>query len=102
MRARAVEVCRYGLLGWVIVFFGGVAVFGFIAVAASVSGIHSVSLSLGPVGLMSSWSNSNGYGFQTDWGVGAAAYLGALVGVALGLRNDRRRAGAQAPVAGRA
>jgi hypothetical protein len=85
-----IEVCRWGLLGWTLVFFGGVAFFGCVAIAAELVGLHSVSLSVGPVGLMSSWSGPSGYGFQTEWGVGAMAYAGGVVGVIVGLRNDRR------------
>jgi hypothetical protein len=77
MRARIIQVCRWGFLGWVIVMFGAVALFGSVAMAASWVGVHSTSLSVGPVGLMSSWSGPNGYGFQTEWGVGAISYAGA-------------------------
>ena len=92
MRARIIEVCRYGLLGWVIVFFGAVALFGSVAIVASWFGVHSISLSVGPVGLMSSWSGPSGYGFQTEWGVGASSYVGAVGGIIVGLRNDRTHA----------
>ncbi len=90
MTARVIEVCRWVLLGWVIVFFGGVALFGSVAMAASLLGVHSMTVSVGPVGLMSSWSGPSGYGFQTEWGVGAMSYAAGVVGLIAGLRNDRR------------
>jgi|GEM_PF-1367242 len=90
MRAMVIEVCRWGLLGWVLVFFGAVGLFGCVAIAASLAGVHSMSLSVGPVGLMSSWSGPSGYGFQTEWGVGAMSYAGGVVGIIVGLRSDRR------------
>ena len=89
MRARIIETCRCGLLGWVIVFFGAVALFGSVAIVASWFGVHSISLSVGPVALMSSWSGPSGYGFRTEWGVGAISYAAAGVGIVVGLRNDR-------------
>jgi hypothetical protein len=90
MRARVIQVCQCGLLGWVLVMFGAVAVLGWIGIVASWLGVHSVSLAIGPVGLMSAHSGADGYGFQTEWGVGAAAYVGAFIGILYGLRVDRR------------
>ena len=90
MRARTIQVCQCGLLGWVLVFFGGVAVAGGIAIVASLAGVQSMSLGIGPVGLMSAHSGPGGYGFQTEWGVGAVSYVGAFIGILYGLRNDRR------------
>lgn len=90
MRARIVEVCRCGLLGWVVVFFGCAAMAGCIGAVVSIAGVDSMSLSIGPVGLMSAHSGPDGYGFQTEWGVGAMSYAGGIVGILFGLRNDRR------------
>lgn len=91
MWARVIRVSRWGLLGWVLVFFGAVAIAGLIAIAASLAGVHSITLGVGPVGLMSAPSGTEGYGFQTEWGVGAMSYAGGIVGILFGLRNDRRQ-----------
>jgi hypothetical protein len=90
MRARVIQVCQCGFLGWVLVFFGAVAVLGWVGIVGSWLGMHSMSLGIGPIGLMSAHSGPDGYGFQTEWGVGAASYLGAFIGILFGLRNDRR------------
>ena len=90
MRARVVQVCQCGLLGWVLVMFGAVAVLGWVGIVASWLGMHSMSLGIGPVALMSTSSGPDGDGFQTEWGVGAASYVGAFIGILYGLRVDRR------------
>ena len=58
----------------------------------SVLDLHSVTLSLGPIPLMSAWSNSGGYGASSGWGLGAMCYIGAAVGVVLALRREAARA----------
>jgi len=63
---------------------------GCIGAVVSIAGVDSMSLSIGPVGLMSAHSGPDGYGFQTEWGVGAMSYAGGIVGILFGLRNDRR------------
>ena len=57
----------------------------------SVLDLHSVTLSLGPIPLMSAWSNSDGYGVSSGWGLGAMCYVGAAVGVVLALRRKPAR-----------
>jgi hypothetical protein len=42
--------------------------------------------------LMSAWSNSNGYGSSSGWGLGVMCYVGAAGGVFLALRRNPARA----------
>jgi hypothetical protein len=48
-----------------------------------VAGVSAVHFGIGPLPLMSFRNSSLGYSFQSEWGIGAFAYLGAAVGAGI-------------------
>ncbi|MGA3058300.1 MAG: hypothetical protein ABSE70_09765 [Candidatus Limnocylindrales bacterium] len=92
MNQRIISAAKGGVVGFL---FAGLVVICLtmtLGTVVSVLNLHSVTLSLGPIPLMSAWSDSNGYGASSGWGLGAMCYVGAAVGVVLALR--RKPAGA--------
>jgi hypothetical protein len=83
-----VDLAKWALLGYLLTFLvlvsGGVLLSS-IALAASVP---RLTLGIGPVPLMSFWSSSAGYGFQSEWGVGLLSCFGAVLGAVMALRRQ--------------
>jgi hypothetical protein len=97
MRARLIWLARGGFYGFLLVMLVGIAAASTIGMVVDLTHTSSFKLALGPLPLMSAWSDSNGgMGFQTEWGVGALAYVGAAVGVALAWRALPKRGNAPA------
>jgi hypothetical protein len=91
LRQRIISVAKGGVVGFL---FAGLVVICLtmtLGTLVSVLSLNSVTLSLGPIPLMSAWSNSNGYGSSSGWGLGAMCYVGTAVGVVLALRRNPAR-----------
>ena len=92
MKERAIAVVKGAAIGFALVFAASIAIAGTVQILAALANLHSVSVDAGPVPLLSAWSGPDGYGFETGWGVGALAYLGAVVGAVVAWRRERARA----------
>jgi hypothetical protein len=87
----ALELGKAAILSYLFVFVVGLAALLIVSGVAIVTGVSSLHVSLGPVPFMSTWNSASGYGFQSEWGLGASALVGAAVGLALGLRRRQMR-----------
>jgi hypothetical protein len=93
MSDRVITAAKGGVLGFLFVGLLVICLTMTLGTIVDVMNLHSVTLSLGPIPLMSAWSNHpNGYGSSSGWGLGAMCYVGAVVGVALALRKKPIRA----------
>lgn len=91
MRAQLMSLAKGGLYGFLTVLVVGFAVTVAIGVLVALTHTASVRLAVGPIPLMSAWSDSSGgFGFQTEWGLGTLACVGAAVGAALAWRAQRQ------------
>jgi hypothetical protein len=87
MNQRVISAAKGGIVGFLLVGLIVVCLTMTLGTIVSVLDLHSVTLSLGPIPLMSAWSGSGGYGASSGWGLGAMCYVGAAVGVVLALRS---------------
>ena len=85
---RAVQVTAADVGGYLLVFLLAVSAVVLASTVALVTGVSSLSVGIGPIPLMSFWQTSGSYGFQSEWGVGALAGLGGLVGAGIGIRRQ--------------
>lgn len=92
MKERAIGVAKGAAIGFALVFGAFIGIAGTVEMLAALANLHSVSVNAGPVPLMSAYSGPSGSGSQTEWGVGALAYVGAVVGAVLAWRGERARA----------
>jgi hypothetical protein len=92
LNQRIVSAAKGGVVGFLLVGLVVICLTMTLGTVVSVLSLNSVTLSLGPVPLMSAWSNSNGYGSSSGWGLGAMCYVGAAVGVFLALQRNPARA----------
>jgi hypothetical protein len=92
LNQRAISAAKGGIVGFLLAGLVVVSLMMSLGTIVSVLDLHSVALSLGPIPLMSAWSNSNGYGSSSGWGLGAMCYVGAALGVFLALRRNPARA----------
>jgi hypothetical protein len=90
---RAIQVAKAALYGYLFVFVVAVSAVVVASTVALVAGVSSLDVGIGPIPLMSFWNSGAGYGFQSQWGVGALACFGALAGAALGIRRQPHRVG---------
>jgi hypothetical protein len=88
---RAIPVAGYAVAGFLLVFMVAISGIVVVSLIALVSGASTVDIGLGPVPLMSFRNGAAGYGFQSGWGVGAMAYLGAIGGGILAVRRQTVR-----------
>jgi hypothetical protein len=83
MRDRVIQVVKAAVGGFVLVFLLGISVISVVSVIGLVAGASAIDLGIGPVPLMMFRHSSFGYSFQSEWGIGAFAYLGAAVGAGI-------------------
>jgi hypothetical protein len=91
LNQRVISAAKGGIVGFLLVGLIVVCLTMTLGTIVSVLDLHSVTLSLGPIPLMSAWSSSGGYGASSGWGLGAICYVGAVVGVVLALRRTPAR-----------
>lgn len=87
MNRQVVSAIKGGVIGFLFVGLIVVCLTMTLGTMVSMLSLHSATLSLGPIPLMSAWSDSNGYGSSSGWGLGALCYVGAAAGVVLALRR---------------
>jgi len=87
MNQRVISAAKGGVAGFLLTGLVVICLTMTLGTIVSVLDLHSVTLSLGPIPLMSAWSNSSGFGSSSGWGLGAMIYVGAVVGVVLALRR---------------
>lgn len=87
MNQRIISAVKGGVVGFLLVGLVVISLTMTLGTIVSVLDLHSATLSLGPIPLMSAWSNSDGYGASSGWGLGVMCYVGAAVGVVLALRR---------------
>ncbi len=92
LAGRAISATRGGVIGFLFCGLIVICLTMTLGTVVSVFNLHSAALSLGPIPLMSAWSDSNGYGSSSGWGLGAMCYVGAVVGVVRALRREPGRA----------
>ena len=92
MNQRVISAGKGGIVGFLLVGLIVVCLTMTLGTIVSVLDLHSVTLSLGPIPLMSAWSNSQGFGSSSGWGLGVMCYVGAAVGVVLALRGKPAQA----------
>jgi hypothetical protein len=92
MRDRVIEVVKAAVGGFVLVFLLGITVISVVSVVALAAGASAIDLGIGPVPLMTFRNGSSGYSFQSEWGIGALAYVGAAVGVAIAIWRQEGKA----------
>jgi hypothetical protein len=88
---RSVAVAMSVVTGFLAVVAVGLSAVVLIGGAAYFTGASSFDLDVGPVPLMSFWRNGASWGFNSGWGVGFPAPIGALAGLALGVRDQLSR-----------
>ena len=93
----ALELGKAAILGYLFVFVVGLAALLAVSGVAVATGVSSLKVGLGPVPFMSMWNLASGYGFQSEWGLGASALVGAAVGIGLGLRRRQIRLARPSP-----
>jgi hypothetical protein len=84
---RIISAAKGGVVGFLFVGLVVICLTMTLGTIVSVLDLHSVTLSVGPIPLMSAWSSSDGYGSSSGWGLGAMCYVGAVVGVVFALRR---------------
>ena len=82
-----IRVAKAAIGGFVLVFLLGVSLMSIVTVVALATGVSAVDLGIGPLPLMTFRNGNAGYSFQTEWGIGALAYVGAAVGAAIAIRR---------------
>jgi hypothetical protein len=92
LNQRVISAAKGGIVGFLLVGLVVVCLTMTLGTIVSVLDLHSVTLSLGPIPLMSAWSSSQGFGSSSGWGLGVMCYVGAAVGVVLALRKKPARA----------
>ena len=80
-----IRVAKAAIGGFVLVFLLGVSLMSIVTVVALATGVSAVDLGIGPLPLMTFRNSSAGYSFQTEWGIGALAYVGAAVGAGIAI-----------------
>jgi hypothetical protein len=88
MRDRVIGVAKAAVGGFVLVFLMGISVISVVSMVGLVMGASAIDLGIGPVPLMMFRNGSAGYSFQSEWGIGALAYVGAAVGAGIALRRQ--------------
>jgi hypothetical protein len=88
MRGRVIQVTKAAVGGFVLIFLVGISVISVISLAALVANVSALDIGIGPLPLMSFRNSSAGYSFQSQWGIGALAYVGAVVGALLAIRRQ--------------
>jgi hypothetical protein len=88
MRDRVIGVAKAAVGGFVLVFLMGIGVISVVSMVGLVMGASAIDLGIGPVPLMMFRNGSAGYSFQSEWGIGALAYVGAAVGAGIALRRQ--------------
>jgi hypothetical protein len=88
MRDRVIGVAKAVVGGFVLVFLMGISVISVVSMVGLVMGASAIDLGIGPVPLMMFRNGSAGYSFQSEWGIGALAYVGAAVGAGIALRRQ--------------
>jgi hypothetical protein len=88
MRDRAIGVAKAAVGGFVLVFLMGITVVLVVSVVGLVVGASAIDLGIGPVPLMMFRNGSAGYSFQSEWGIGALAYVGAAGSAGVALRRQ--------------
>ena len=88
MRDRVIGVAKAAVGGFVLVFLMGIGVISVVSMVGLVMGASAIDLGIGPVPLMMFRNSSAGYSFQSEWGIGALAYVGAAVGAGIALRRQ--------------
>jgi hypothetical protein len=88
MRGRAFEVVKATVGGFVLVFLLGICAISLISAVGLVAGVSAINLGIGPVPFLTFRNVSAGYSFQSEWGIGALAYVGAAVGAAIAIRRQ--------------
>jgi hypothetical protein len=78
--------------GFVLVFLLGISVISVVSVVGLLVGASAIDLGIGPVPLMTFRNGSSGYSFQSEWGIGALAYVGAAVGAGIAIWRQQREA----------
>lgn len=85
---RAIDLAKSVVMGYltvlVVCLFAVVVLF----LATFVTGPSSLDVGAGPLPLVSMWNSPAGYGFETQWGIGALSVFGAVAGLGLGLRRQ--------------
>ncbi len=103
MRDRAIQVVKAAVGGFVLVFLLGISVISVVSLVGLLVGASAIDLVIGPVALMTFRNGTSGYSFQSEWGIGALACVGAAVGAGIAIRrplNARRaesRSGSSTP-----
>jgi hypothetical protein len=87
LNRQVVSAIKGGLIGFLLVGLMVVCLTMTLGTLVSLLSLHSATISLGPIPLMSAWSDSNGYGSSSGWGLGVLCYVGGAAGVVLGLRG---------------
>jgi hypothetical protein len=87
LNQRIISAARGGVVGFLVAGLVVICLTMTLGTIVSVLNLHSATLSLGPIPLMSAWSSSDGYGSSSGWGLGAMCYVSAAVGVVLALRR---------------
>ena len=82
MRGRVIQVGMAAVGGFVLVFLAGISAISVVSLVALMANVSAIDLGIGSVPLMWFRNSSAGYSLQSEWGIGALAYVGAAVGAA--------------------
>lgn len=84
---RGIAVAKLVVIGYLAVVFVGLAAIVLIGAGAFLTNASSFDLGIGPVPVMSYWRDGASWGFNSGWGIGLLAPIGAVVGLVLGVRR---------------
>ena len=88
LKDRVVALAMAAVLGYFCVAVVCMGAVLFIAGAAYFLGASSFGIGLGPVPLMTYVHTSTGWGFSSEWGIGALSPIGAVVGLVIAIRRE--------------
>jgi hypothetical protein len=89
---RAIDLAKAALIGYLTVFVVTLSAVLVLFLATFATGPYSLNLAIGALPLVSMWHSSAGYGFDSQWGLGAMSVVGAIAAVGLALRRQMSHA----------
>jgi hypothetical protein len=86
MTTRVVAIGKGIFFGWLLGSLIGISVAITIGTIGMALGNSETTIGLGPIPIVTAWSNQTGSGFEGGWGVSLFTIAGMIVGAVLAIR----------------
>jgi hypothetical protein len=86
MTTRVVALARGIFFGWLLGSLIGISVVLTIGTVCLAAGLSETTVGLGPIPIVTGWSNASGFGFHSEWGLALFTIAGMVVGAVLAIR----------------